>query len=189
MFLEKGVLKICSKFTGEHPCRSVISTKLLCNSIEITLWDRCSAVSLLIFSEHLFLRTSLEGCFWVFKTTHLTYLSIFSWLWDYLRNVIGETNVIVLGNLRFFCLVNKQLPKRYFGPYQTSMKEKSYLIMRHFTRFGTFMQFKKREKQPWSRVTFTERNFTKSNTSEWEYLTFFRLFKWYQIAQSITYIW
>ena len=29
VFLEKGVLKICSKFTGEHPCRSVISKKLL----------------------------------------------------------------------------------------------------------------------------------------------------------------
>ena len=28
MFLEKGVLKICSKFTGEHPCRSVTSIKL-----------------------------------------------------------------------------------------------------------------------------------------------------------------
>ena len=27
MFLEKGVLKIYSKFTGEHPCRSVISNK------------------------------------------------------------------------------------------------------------------------------------------------------------------
>ena len=26
VFLVKGVLKICSKFTGEHPCRSVIST-------------------------------------------------------------------------------------------------------------------------------------------------------------------
>ena len=32
VFLEKGVLKIWSKFTGEHPCRSVISTKLLRNS-------------------------------------------------------------------------------------------------------------------------------------------------------------
>ena len=28
VFLIKGVLKICSKFTGEHPCRSVISIKL-----------------------------------------------------------------------------------------------------------------------------------------------------------------
>ena len=25
----KGVLKICIKFTGEHPCRNVISIKLL----------------------------------------------------------------------------------------------------------------------------------------------------------------
>ena len=31
VFLEKCVLKICSKFTGEHPCRSAISIKLLCN--------------------------------------------------------------------------------------------------------------------------------------------------------------
>ena len=28
MFLGKGVLKICSKFTGEQTCRSVISIKL-----------------------------------------------------------------------------------------------------------------------------------------------------------------
>ena len=38
VFLRKGVLKICSKCTGEHPYR--------------------------IFSEHLFLRTLLGGCFW-----------------------------------------------------------------------------------------------------------------------------
>ena len=47
LFLEKGVLKICSKFIGEHPCRSMISIKLLCNFIEITLWHGCSPVSLL----------------------------------------------------------------------------------------------------------------------------------------------
>ena len=29
VFLKKGVLKICSKFAGEHPCQSVISIKLL----------------------------------------------------------------------------------------------------------------------------------------------------------------
>ena len=29
MILGKGVLKICSKFTGEHPCGSAISIKLL----------------------------------------------------------------------------------------------------------------------------------------------------------------
>ena len=31
VFLGKGVLKICSKFTGEHPCQSATSIKLLCN--------------------------------------------------------------------------------------------------------------------------------------------------------------
>ena len=31
VFFRKGVLKICSKFTGEHPCRSAISIKLQSN--------------------------------------------------------------------------------------------------------------------------------------------------------------
>ena len=31
VFLGKGFLKICSKFTGEHPCRSAISIKLQYN--------------------------------------------------------------------------------------------------------------------------------------------------------------
>ena len=60
VFLGKGVLKICSKFTGEHPCRSAISVKLHCNFIEIALRHWCSPVN---FLEHLFLRTPLEGCF------------------------------------------------------------------------------------------------------------------------------
>ena len=42
MFLRKGVLKICSKVTGEHPCGSAISIKLLCNFIEIGLRHGCS---------------------------------------------------------------------------------------------------------------------------------------------------
>ena len=31
----KGVLKICSKFTEEHPCRSAVSIKLRSNFFEI----------------------------------------------------------------------------------------------------------------------------------------------------------
>ena len=46
VFLRNGVLKINSKFTGEHPCRSAVR-----------LGD--SAVNLL----HIF-RTPLDGCFW-----------------------------------------------------------------------------------------------------------------------------
>ena len=45
--LRKGVLKICTKFIGEHTWRSVISVKLLCNFIEITLRHGCSPVNLL----------------------------------------------------------------------------------------------------------------------------------------------
>ena len=65
VFLGKSVLKICSKFTGEHPYQSVISIKLLYNFIEIALW------------EHLFLRTPLDDflqflnfyfCFYKFVT-------------------------------------------------------------------------------------------------------------------------
>ena len=47
MFLRKGVLKICSRFTGEHPCRSVISIKLQNSFIEITPRHRSSPVNLL----------------------------------------------------------------------------------------------------------------------------------------------
>ena len=47
VFLEKGILKIYSKFTGEHSCWSAISIKLLCNFIEIALRHGCSPVNLL----------------------------------------------------------------------------------------------------------------------------------------------
>ena len=52
---KKGVLKICSKFTGEHLRRSVISIKLQSNFIDITLWHGCSPLNLL----HIF-RTSFS---------------------------------------------------------------------------------------------------------------------------------
>ena len=47
VFLRKSVLKICSKFTGEHPCRSLISIKLQSNFIEIALRHGCSPANLL----------------------------------------------------------------------------------------------------------------------------------------------
>ena len=47
VLLGKGALKICSKFTRGHPCRSVISKKLQSNSIEITLRYECSPANLL----------------------------------------------------------------------------------------------------------------------------------------------
>ena len=47
VLLIKDALKICSKFTGGHPCWSVISIKLQSNSIEIALWHGCFSVNLL----------------------------------------------------------------------------------------------------------------------------------------------
>ena len=47
VFKEKCVLKMCSKFTWEHPCRSVSSKKLQSNLIETTLRPGCSPVNLL----------------------------------------------------------------------------------------------------------------------------------------------
>ena len=47
VFLGKGVLKICSKFIGEHPCRSVISINSQSSFIEIALQYGCSPENLL----------------------------------------------------------------------------------------------------------------------------------------------
>ena len=63
VFSGKGVLKICSKFTGEHPYQSVISIKLLCNFIEIALWHGCSPVNLLhIFRTTFYKNTFIRNC-------------------------------------------------------------------------------------------------------------------------------
>ena len=64
VFLGKGILKTCSKITGEHPYRSVIyceATLLKSHfGMGVLLWIYC------IFSEQLFLGTPLSGCFWEF---------------------------------------------------------------------------------------------------------------------------
>ena len=71
IFPGKSVLKICSKFTEDHPYRSVISAKLLYSSIEITLWHGRCLVNLLNISEYFLIRTStleskINGVGWVF---------------------------------------------------------------------------------------------------------------------------
>ena len=59
MFLGKDVLKVCSKSTEEHPCRSAISMKLLCNFIEITRRHGCFPTNLL----HIFRTPFLKNTF------------------------------------------------------------------------------------------------------------------------------
>ena len=66
MFLIKGVLKICSSFTGEHPCWSVISIKLLCNFCKITSRYGCSSVNLLHVFRKPFSKNTSRGMFLFF---------------------------------------------------------------------------------------------------------------------------
>ena len=47
VFLGKGALKLYSNFTGEDPCRSMISIKLYSNFFENSLWYGRSPVNLL----------------------------------------------------------------------------------------------------------------------------------------------
>ena len=58
VFLGKRILKICSKFTGQHTCQSVISIKLQSIFTEITIRHGCSPVNLLHFFRAAFLKNT-----------------------------------------------------------------------------------------------------------------------------------
>ena len=73
VFLGKGVLKTCSKFTGEFPCRSVISIKLLCNLIEIKIQHGCSSVNLLHISRTTFPKNTSGRLLLVFVSATFEY--------------------------------------------------------------------------------------------------------------------
>ena len=64
VFFRKGVLKICSKFTGEHPCRSAISIKLLwnCTSAWVFSCKFASYFQNTFSKEHLWVTASKYYC-------------------------------------------------------------------------------------------------------------------------------
>ena len=78
MFLGKALLKICSKFTGELPCRSATSIKLLCNFIEITLWYTCSPVNLLYIFKTSFPKNTSGWLLLGLESAEKTLAKIFS---------------------------------------------------------------------------------------------------------------
>ena len=61
VFLGKGVLKIYSEFSGENPCRNVISIKFQSNFSEITLRQGCSPVNLLHIFRSSFYKNTYRG--------------------------------------------------------------------------------------------------------------------------------
>ena len=61
VFLRKGVLKICSKFTEEHLCWSETLIKLQNNLIDITLRHGCPPVNLLHIFKIPFPQNTSEG--------------------------------------------------------------------------------------------------------------------------------
>ena len=79
MFLGKGILKICSKFTGEYPCQSAISIKLLCNFIEITHRHGCSPINLLHIFRTPFPRDTSDGLLLDDDPLFKTFVKILHW--------------------------------------------------------------------------------------------------------------
>ena len=87
VFLEKGGLKICRKFTGEHPCRSAISIKLLCNFIEIVLQHGRSPANFLHIFRIPFPKNTSEGLLLKFISFPnlefvITSLKFFKFSWE-----------------------------------------------------------------------------------------------------------
>ena len=85
VFLGKGVLKICSKFAGEYPCRSMISIKLLC-----------------IISEHLLLRTHLEDNF---SSSSFVIVSKLVFQCSLIRSIFFWKRIKRKGQYQFFYLL------------------------------------------------------------------------------------
>ena len=67
VFLVKSVLEKCNKFTGEHPCQSVILIKLQSNFTEIALLHGCSPVNLLYILRTPFLKNTFGWLLLSFK--------------------------------------------------------------------------------------------------------------------------
>ena len=78
-FLRKGVLRLCSKFTGQHPCRSVISIKLQNNFIEMILWHGCFPVNLLHIFRLPFPENTLGWLLLEFVEKRLIVAKRYSW--------------------------------------------------------------------------------------------------------------
>ena len=88
---------MCSKFTGEHPCGSLISTKLQNSFIEVTLSHWCSTVNLLYICKTPIHKNIFEGLLPIVKYITLISDSICS---DLLKKF--DLNFILVYDLSYF---------------------------------------------------------------------------------------
>ena len=98
MFLGKGFLKICNKFTGEHPCRGAISTLAWIFSCKFAAYFQN-----IFFQEHLWTAAS-EAFVGVTRCS----IDTFKWL-EYLV-VVGKC-FIRLTHIKIFETVQKSYDK------------------------------------------------------------------------------
>ena len=102
MFLGRVVLKICSKFTGDHPCRIVISIKL-----QTTIRHGCSPVNLLHIFRTLSYKNNFgagrEGVGWGVLLNQLTNKSRYS---SQMLKMLKLQNTITLIRLEICELLN-----------------------------------------------------------------------------------
>ena len=120
VLLGKGIPKICSKFTGEHPRHSVISIKLLCKFIEITLRHGCYPVHLLHIFKRPFPKNTSGGLLlsYTFKDVLVTCFS----LWHF-REIVDYKNFLLKKII--LLLTMYVLPRLVFKQICTKMRKTS----------------------------------------------------------------
>ena len=126
--LGKGALKISSKFTGEHPYRSVISIKLLPNLLHIfrTPFPKNTSGWLLLMNS--WNKTSaIKNAERVFDKVNIR--SLFSWKL-YFSHLMRYYKVNILGSSEEFLVSNKKIKNicmlplfQKFEPYD-NLKDK-----------------------------------------------------------------
>ena len=153
-----------------------VSLEISQTSQENTLAQLFSCEFFKIFKNTFFNRTPLDDCFCFLTSSNPVNLSHFSEL----------------------AICNPFIPEvwkiEFYAFFYTSFSRTRIYICDALRDSVPFVQFKKREKNPWRSVTF-------SKVAGWKPATlvkvtllygclsrFFKLYKWYQIAQNITYV-
>ena len=126
VFTGKGVLKKCSKFTGEHPCRNAISINLQSNFIQIALWHGCTFVNLLHIFRASFPKNTSEGLllnWYVAITGNYQF-------WNVKDDSISFFLLTALSMLFFFAAIKykKELIKYPYEHKKTSMNTRKHIV-------------------------------------------------------------